>query len=168
MERWFDIKILSLDQSTKKTGWAIFVDHVFAGCGLIDYDDNTRPPADRFTLMCKAVRDLITRVEPDLVVLEDVAYQRNPATLIELARLQGMIIGTCQIGQIEFYIYPCSSWRAALGFQQGRGNRRPELKRQAQEYAKKTIGLELDEDTTDAVSIGSAFIISFCKEKSNG
>lgn len=140
----------------------------FFGCGLIDYDDDKLPPAERFVLMCKAVRDLIAREKPDLVVLEEVAYQRNPATLIELARLQGVIIGTCQIGQIEFYIYPCSSWRAALHFDQGRGVKREELKKQAHDYALRTYGLELDEDTADAVSIGSAFITSFYKENANG
>lgn len=169
----YKIKVLSLDQSTKKTGWALFEKDQFCGCGLIDFDRDTYSPEERFILMCKAVSDLIHRETPDFVVCEGLTYQRNAATLIELAQLQGTIIGTClnakrANGQIEFYIYPASSWRKALHFIQGKGVKRPELKRQAQDYALKTYGLDLDEDAADAVSIGSAFIISFMKEKTNG
>lgn len=118
--------------------------------------------------MCKAICDLISREKPDMIVFEEVAYQRNPSTLIELARLQGVIIAECLHGQIAFYIYAASSWRAALGFDQGRGIKRPDLKRQAQEYVLNMFELDLDEDTADAVSIGSAFTISFMKENVNG
>ena len=157
-----------MDQSTKKTGWAIFYDKDFAGCGLIDCDNRKLCPADRFVEMCRAICDLITREKPDIVVFEEVVYQRNVATLIELSRLQGVIVGACILRNIEFYIYSASSWRAVLGFNQGRGIKRPELKQQAQEYVLRTVGLELDEDTADAVSIGSAFAIANLKEKTNG
>lgn len=115
--------------------------------------------------MCKAVSDLIHKEKPELVVFEEVAYQRNPATLIELARLQGVIIGTCLNSQIEFYIYAPSSWRSALQFSQGKGVKRPDLKRQAQEYVQTRYQLNLGEDEADSVSMGSAFIAAFMKEK---
>ena len=102
-----------------------------------------------------------------MVVFEDVVFQRNAATLIELSRLQGVIAGACFLRKIEFYIYAASSWRSALKFNQGKGIKRPELKQQAKEYAKATFGLDLDEDTADAVSMGSAFTISYLKENVN-
>lgn len=148
----------------------MFEDDHFCGCGLIDYDKSAYSPEVRFILMCKAVSDLIRREAPNFVCFEGLAYQKNAATLIELAQLQGVIIGTCLNAkwandQIEFYIYPASSWRKALHFAQGKNVKRPDLKKQAQEYALNAYGMELDEDTADAVCIGAAFNISFIKGK---
>lgn len=118
--------------------------------------------------MCSSMRDLVEQLHPDLVVFEDVALQCNAYSLVLLARLQGMLIWLCHTHEIEFYIYASSSWRKALGFAQGRGHPRSDLKQQAIDYVHNTYNLDVDEDRTDAISIGSAFITSYVKEDANG
>ncbi len=158
------IKILAFDQSTKKTGWAVFRDKKLTKCELIDCDDKNLSPAERFEKMCRAVQDVIDRVKPDLIVLEDVAMQTNAYSLITLSRLQGVIISACFQNHIEFYICPPSSWRKDLGFKQGKGHPRKDLKKQAIAYCKDHHGVDLDEDRADAVCIGDAFTKTYLKE----
>lgn len=159
--------ILALDQSTKLTGWAWYQDDQCVQYGAIDLSRN-EDPAGRFIAMCEAVVDLIKEVRPGFLVMEGVAFQRNAAALIELAQLQGVIIGACLRYQIEFYIYPPSSWRKELGFAQGKGIKREDLKRQAVAYVKELLGREEPEDVSEAVCIGAAFLHFIHKEKLNG
>jgi len=132
--------------------------------GLIDCDIKTIEPQERFETMCKAVCNLIARVKPEFVVLEGVAFQRNAATLIELAQLQGVIAGECYRGQIEFYIYPPSSWRKDLGFKQGH-LKRAELKELALRYVEDVYEMKPEEDLAEAICIGAAFLKTYYKEK---
>lgn len=118
--------------------------------------------------MCEAVVDLIGRVKPDFLVMEGCTYQRNAATLIELAQLQGVIIGTCIQNQIEFYIYPPSSWRKELGFEQGKGVKREALKQQAIDHVRTMTGHEEPEDVSEAICIGAAVVHKFFKGKKHG
>lgn len=115
--------------------------------------------------MCKAVCDLIGKTCPDLVVFEDVAFQKNAAALITLARLQGVIIAKCLFDKNEFFIYSPSSWRKHLGFQQGKGIKRGNLKEQAIKYVKDSFGIEAGEDVCEAICIGSGFIKTYLKEE---
>lgn len=157
------MKLLALDQSTKVTGWAVFDDNSLARYGEINLSKNTDPNS-RFQQMCNAVQDLIHEEKPDFVVFEEVAMQTNAYSLITLARLQGVIIAVCFNHQIEHYIYPSGAWRKALGFKQGKGHARGDLKRQAISYCKEQYNVELDEDRADAVCIGDAFIKTYIKE----
>ena len=158
------MKVLVFDQSTRKTGWAVFVGYELREHGLIDCDVKSVDPQERFEAMCRAVCNLIVRVKPEFVVLEGVAFQRNAATLIELAQLQGVIIGECYRGQIEFYIYPPSSWRKDLGFKQG-NLKRAELKVLSIQYVEENYGMKPEEDLAEAICIGTAFLKTYFKEK---
>lgn len=159
-----NIQILALDQSSKRTGFAIFKDKKYKKSGLIDFDIKTLTSEERFNNMCKAICDLIDKTKPELVVMEDVAFQNNAAALIMLARLQGVIIAKCLFGKIELYIYSPSTWRKDLGFNQGKGIKRNELKAQAIQYVKDVFGIDAEEDICEAICIGSAFTKTYLKE----
>lgn len=161
------MKILALDQSTKLTGWAIYQDEKCIRSGAIDFSNNDNS-AERFVDMCEAVVDIIKQTQPEFLVLEGVAYQRNAAALIELAQLQGVIIGTCLNNQIEFYIYPPSSWRKALSFKQGAGVKRADLKQQAMAYVRELTGRDEPEDVAEAICIGAAMTKLIYKENQDG
>ena len=47
-----------------------------------------------------------------------------------------------------------------MGFRQGAGIKRPELKKQAIEYVMKKYGLKLCEDICEAICLGDAFVKS--------
>lgn len=159
-----NIQILALDQSTKRTGFAIFKDRQYISSGLIDCDKEEYSPEERFKHMCFSLKELFTQVSPDFLIMEQVAYQRNAAALIELARLQGVLISICFDVDIPFFIYPPSSWRKDIGFKQGAGIKRKELKLQAIEYVQKKYGINANEDTAESIAMGSAFTITYLKE----
>lgn len=107
--------------------------------------------------MCEAICELIDNANPDVVVMEDVAFQNNAAALIALARLQGVILAKCLFSKIELFIYSPSSWRKDLGFQQGPGVKRIELKQQATQYIQKNYGIDAEEDICEAICIGAGY-----------
>ena len=108
--------------------------------------------------MCLALHKLIQENSPDYVVLEDVALQSNPSTLITLARIQGAIIQSLLIYKITYNIYKPSSWRKVLCFSQGRGIARKELKSQAIKYVKDNFNIDTKEDICEAICIGQAYM----------
>lgn len=151
------IKILSIDQSSVKTGYAIYKDNQLIDYNIIDLSKQ-KDLEIRFHTMCNELHKLIQDNSPDYVVLEDVALQSNPSTLTTLARIQGAIIQSLLIYKIPYSIYKPSSWRKVLCFNQGRGIARKELKKQAIQYVKDKFNIETKEDTCEAICIGQAYI----------
>lgn len=152
------IKLLSLDQATVKTGIAIHSEGELTGYDVVNLEKEKIDIPNRVYVMIDRVCELIHKEQPDCVVFEDVALQSNPATLILLARLQGAIIGCCRENKIVYSIIKPPNWRKALGFKQGSGIKRPQLKKQAAEYVLNKYGLKLGEDVCEAVCIGDAYI----------
>jgi len=158
------IKILSLDQSTRRTGWAIFKGKEYITSGLIDWYLEKSPDI-RFTNMVKSLYDLLNTTKPDFIIFEDVAYQRNIAALISLARLQGVLIGYAVNNDKDYFIYPASSWRSHLSFMQGRCIKRDDLKAQSIKYVKEHFGFEAEEDVAEGICIGDAFIRTYLSDR---
>ncbi len=113
---------------------------------------------ERVYVMIKRICGYIRKYAPDSVVIEDVALQSNAATLILLARLQGAIIGYCLVNNMPCAILKPPNWRKILGFNQGQGIKRNNLKKQAVNYVKSNYGLKLSVDVCEAVCIGDAFL----------
>lgn len=109
--------------------------------------------------MCKKLHELIVRSKADFIAFEDVSLQTNVSTLATLARIQGAIIQSILFSKNPYKIYKPSSWRKVLGFNQGRGIARKELKQQALDYVKTKYSIETKEDIAEAICIGSAFLI---------
>ncbi|MCM1167422.1 MAG: crossover junction endodeoxyribonuclease RuvC [Lachnospiraceae bacterium] len=158
IKRWIKIKILSLDQATNKSGIAVHCDGKLVLHDLIDLGKQKVNISERVFVMADRIYGYIKKQKPDFVVIEDVAMQTNAATLVQLARLQGAIIGYCRVKKVSYDILKPSSWRKILGFKQGQGIKRPELKKQAVEYVKDIYNLDLSEDVCEAVCIGDAFL----------
>ena len=150
------IKILGIDQATKVSGWALVEGGSLSGHGVIDLSKNT-DVTERFPRMCKAIHDLIVTHNPEHVIIEGVSLQNNAAILSLLAQIQGAIIQTCVLCNIPFYIYPASSWRKDLGFHQGKGVKRDDLKRQAIQFVESTYNISVLDDEAEAICIATAF-----------
>lgn len=108
--------------------------------------------------MIKRIRNQILESNVECVVFEDVNLQKNASTLILLAQIQGAIIDTCVMNEINYVIYKATLWRKKLGFDQSKGIKRPQLKQQAKDYVLAKYNLCLKEDICDAICIGNAFI----------
>ena len=154
------MKILSLDQSSKLTGWCVFDDNDYCESGIIDKhkisDINIRI-GEMGIAVCKKIKE----VHPDIVIIENVQAQSGVKTVIELARLQGFILGWCYVHKIKTEIIGPSEWRRELEFKQGAGVKRQELKEQSINYVKNKYGFELSEDECESICINDGGRIKF-------
>ena len=150
------MRILSFDQSTRVTGWSLFVDEKYVDSGVIDLGKN-KNTEDRSKQMGLDICQVITDSKPDTVIIEEVAMQSNAQTLKLLARIQGVAIGFCAAHNIPLHILEPSKWRSALNFKQGRAVKREELKKQSFDYVKKHFGFDdFSEDRCESICINVA------------
>ena len=154
------MKILSLDLSTKSSGWAIFENGL-----LIDYGCITSSSTDllkRINVMIEGFNDILVK-HPDItkVIAEEVRPEnglQNIKTHRALMWLQGGIALALYAfnKKLELdLIYP-SSWRAAIGIKTGRGVRRSSLKEKDIQFVKENYNLDVNDDIADAICIGYA------------
>ena len=121
---------------------------------------------DRIKVMYLDIISIINRFQPDMVVVEAVQQQASPATSMMLSQLQGMIIGYLYEHNIAVDSPLPTQWRKKLGFQQGQGIKRAELKEQSLTYVKNIYGISTEsDDAAEAVCIGAAYIDVFEAER---
>lgn len=151
------LKILSLDQSTTRSGYAIFINEQYDHSGVID-KHTIKDSEARFKEMYEGIHDLIAEERPDIVVIEDTQAQAgNMGTYKILCQLQGAIMGMCYAMGIKFYVMPPVKWRSILGYRQGPKIKRAELKAQSLEFVKNEFGFAKSEDENEACAICAAF-----------
>lgn len=150
------IKVLSLDQSTRVSGWAYFEDGQYIESGIIDMHKSKLETEERSFMMAKEIWKIINKYKPQHLVLEGVQQQSNPSTMIILARLAGMVIGYAEAHNIETHILLPSQWRKQLGYSQGAKVKRQELKQQSIDYVKENFGINVSEDENEAICEGVA------------
>ena len=115
--------------------------------------------------MRQMIQSRIKTNSPDLVVIEDVALQASAKTVIQLAQLQGAIIGACELFNIPYEIIKPTEWRKILDFKQGRQVKRPELKQQAIDYVAEHYGENVSSDEADAMCIATAALMRLEQNK---
>ena len=152
------MRILSFDQATAKTGFAVFDNDKLIESGVIKAKADTS--TDKLNEMFSLVVLKIESTNPDIVVIEGVVLQKSPYVLIMLAQLQGMIVGYCHKKGVLIEIFGATTWRKNLNFNQGIKVARKELKRQAKEYASRLTDKKVTEDEADAICIGSSYVKS--------
>ena len=150
------MKIVSMDQSTRASGFAVFEDGQYVDSGMIDMTKSKLDTDQRSFEMAKALWKVIKKYQPDHLVLEETQQQSNVKTVIILSRLQGMVIGYAEAHKVKTHIVQPTKWRATLGYSQGPKVKRAELKQQSIDYVKDNLGLDLPEDQAEAVCEGIA------------
>lgn len=150
------MRVLSFDQSTRCSGYALFEDGKYVESGVIDMSKSNLETDKRTFVMAKEIWKIIKKCNPSHLIMEDTQQQNNVKTVITLARLQGMIIGYAEAHKINVHILLPSQWRKALDYVQGPKVKRAELKKQSIDYIKKNLGLDLSEDECEAIAEGIA------------
>lgn len=149
------MRLMSFDQASVITGYALFEDGQYVESGVIKKRKDI-PIAERVPSMALAICKKIKEVQPDVVIIEDIQNQNSVKTVVDLARLQGGIIMYCVSKGIPIKIYHPSEWRKILQFTQGNKTKRDALKEQATEYVK-SLGFKIEsEDESEAVCINIA------------
>ena len=83
-------KMISIDSSTNKTGFAIWEDGKFIRSGLIDLSSN-KDITKRLPEMMKQITALLSDEKADLVYVEEMNVTRNAQVARFLVRLQGAV-----------------------------------------------------------------------------
>lgn len=144
------MRILAFDQATLKTGYALFDGEDMVEHGVLKVKRKDYVSTDlRCRAMALAIDEMIRERHPDLVVIEDVVLQKNPKVLIQLSRIQGEIIGYCDMMDMPIEIMSTSTWRTALGFRPNQP--RIDLKAEAQQFVLDTFDLFVTDDEADAI-----------------
>lgn len=146
------MRILALDQSVSKTGFAYFENKKLKDYGLI----RNNAKYDRLGFMASKIKQLAKYLpEIDLLVIEDVQTQSNVATMKLLAELKGMLEYMAKFDfSIAVAVLEPSKWRKSLGFKQGRV-KREDLKAQALDYVQSAYKVDVAEDIAEAICIGA-------------
>jgi Holliday junction resolvasome RuvABC endonuclease subunit len=147
---------MSLDQSTRVTGYCVFENGEYVCSGVIDKSKSKLETDERSFDMAKDIWKVIAKYKPDELILENVQQQSSVSTVITLARLQGMIIGYAEAHKVKTHILLPSQWRKALSYKQGSKVKRAELKQQSIDYVKEHLGVKMPEDQAEAVCAGFA------------
>lgn len=150
------MRVVSLDQSTRCSGYAVFEDGKYVESGVIDMSKSELETDKRSFAMAKEIWKIIKKYDPSHLVMEDTQQQNNVKTVITLSRLQGMIIGYAEAHKIKVHILLPSQWRKSLDYAQGPKVKRAELKQQSLDYVKNNLGLDLPEDECEAIAEGFA------------
>jgi Holliday junction resolvasome RuvABC endonuclease subunit len=151
--------ILSLDLSSKSSGWC-----VGDGEKIIDYGCITSASTSnikRIIIMRDNITEINKKYDIKEIVIEEVRTDyKNAHTYKILTWLQGVIVTTAYEINAKInitYIQP-SSWRAMIGIHTGRGIKREELKKADIAYVKNKYNIEANDDICDSICIYDAFI----------
>lgn len=161
---------MAFDQSTIKTGFAVIDNNKLREYGLIDLSIKEYKEWDsgfRSRVMVMKIREIVQRIKPDIVVIEDISMQRNAKAVILLGRVQGGIIACCDAYKIPVDILAPSTWRKLCGFKQYH-LKRADLKILAMEKIKQDFALDVSNDEADAICIGMAEMKHIGGNKING
>lgn len=155
------MNILSLDLSTKSSGWAIFQESQ-----LIDYGCITSASTDvikRIYIMLNGLKEVLNKYTIDKIVIEEVRpdlgngnLNTHRVLMYLQAGLEFLIHDNFKGTPIQ-YIYP-SSWRAECGIKNGRGIKRLTLKELDIQFVKEHYNIEVNDDIADAICIGHSQI----------
>lgn len=161
-----ETRVVSIDSSTRKTGMGLFINGVLEKYQLIDLSSNREDTNTRMNVMGKNILLLLSAWQPTIIYIEE---PKGEGRNVELVRKLSEIIGVVRAWSIENHCYmeevKPSEWRKQLGFRQGAGIKREEMKQQSMDYVLRTYGVDVNDDVADAICIGSAMVIKWGKEK---
>lgn len=159
-------KLISLDTSTTKTGWAYFENGNYIKSGVINLDTSEckkkyKNDSDlRIKDMSIEVWDMLNKCMPDIVVIEKLNVGRNMVATRNLSKIIGVaylysILNNC----FYFEIQP-SQWRSQLGMQSSK-RKREEYKLLSIKYVKENFNIDVSDDESDSICAGVGYIKMF-------
>ena len=167
-------KLLSLDMSTKSSGWSTFdmMTNELLSYGRIEkYKEEEPDMRKRVMYMMDNIRLVIDKYEPCKVVMEDVVPTiNNSCTVKALAILSGAVTGMCHTLGLEYDFVSVATWHSELGILKSKGD----LKKQSIDWANNKYGINLIwkspsskynmDDISDSACIGSFYLGNYDKQ----
>ena len=150
-------RLLALDQSSRISGYAIFIDDNLIAHGSINLTEED--VGQRLVLIRKEVTKLIHKYDINEIAFEDIQMQasvgNNVQTFKILAEVFGVILMLCTELKINYTIVSSNTWKSTLKI---KGKKRSEQKQDAQRYVLEHYGIKAIQDTVDAICIGAHMI----------
>jgi len=148
-------KILSLDTSSKVSGYAVFNNKELIRYSSIDKSDKS-DSYDRMSAMVYEIIMLIEREAPDVVVVEETVVTRNPQTQRMLSMILGAVFGTCVSNHFTYCSLRPTQWRKAVrGDDEKLPRKRDELKMWSINKVAELFDInDISDDVSDAILIG--------------
>lgn len=157
--------LLSLDTSTTRTGWSVFIDGFFYQSGAIDCSKSDKN--EKLNDMIAMVTMELNTWEPDIVVVEQMNVSRNMLATRKLCELVGAVRAWTIWHDSFFYEMAPSEWRKAIGISTS-GGKRDEYKELSKSYVKEyIIDRDITDDEADAICIGTGYIKLFADADSD-
>ena len=147
-------RILSLDQSTRVTGFAVFDNGSLIKVGKFDIS-----PAgnigDRLVRFRKKIISLIEEHDINKVCFEEIQLQNNVMnnvdTFKKLANVYGVLLETLVEINMDYEIVSSNTWKSKCGI---RKLGREKEKKAAQDFVQTTYGIKVTQDEADAICLG--------------
>ena len=152
-------RLISIDSSTKSTGYSLFVNGKFKYKCRIDHSD-VKDGQTRLAEMMRALNKIIDEQLPDIVVWETPVVIRNPQTQRDLSMLAGSIMGKCVDMNIFYYQFRPTEWRKLVSDKDEKlPRKRDELKEWGKLKVKELFNIDVEsDDESDSMLIGQAYI----------
>ena len=151
--------IISLDLSSKSTGWCIYYDNKIQSYGCLQ--TSSKDVIARIYYMRDNLREIVNKHNIKKAIIEEVRtdYQ-NIHTYKVLTWLQAAIIFMFYDidKNIEIEFMQPSEWRNKIGIRTGKGIKREELKKADIEYVKNKYNIEENDDICDSICLLDAYL----------
>ena len=151
------MRVLALDQASRTSGWAVFVDNQLHTFGKFTAEHSD--VGDRLYYIRNEVSKLIDKYEIDEVVFEDIQLQgnvaNNVATFKALAEVFGVLYELFTELKMPRTAVLSTVWKSTLGI---KGKDRSAQKKAAQEWVVNTYGIKPTQDECDAICIGAHYL----------
>lgn len=151
------MRILGLDPGSRFTGYGVIerrgsrLRPIAQGRIAVGSAD---PLPQRLDRLCRELRELLRRYEPEAAVLESLFHGVNPRSLIVLAQARGALLATLAAGHLEINEYTPAEVKTAVT-----GNGRAD-KQQVGRMVRLILGLgdaALTPDASDALAVAICF-----------
>ena len=147
------MRILSFDQSSRITGYAIFEDKKLLDCGKFTLTDEDF--GDRLNRFRKKVKDMILSNDKfDKVLFEEIQLQQNVDTFKKLAMVYGVLMELLVDLNIPYDIVSSNTWKSKCKIKK---TVRETEKQAAQRFVLDNFGKKVTQDEADAICLGYTY-----------
>lgn len=156
-----DVKMVSIDSSTRRTGMALFNNGELEDYGLIDLSKSELEVDERIVEMGGKIFQALNIWKPSIVYIEQPqGHGKNVAMVRKLSELIGFVKAWGYINDAYVLEVAPSVWRKYVGLEQG-GKKRDELKQESINAVKDVYGVWVVDDVADAINLGTGMINKF-------
>lgn len=158
------MRLLALDQASRTSGFAVFIDGELYDYGTFTFVDNDI--GERLFKIRERVAKIIADYDIDYVAFEDIQLQSN-SNNVQTFKILAEVFGVIYELVSELKIPNCAvfsnSWKSTCKV---KGRTRPEQKKNAQKYVLETYQIKATQDESDAICLGT-HVLKTIEEKSD-